>query len=285
MLMTIKKYLETIQSFEGKRIAVTGSTSGIGKQLTIDLLNKSASLVLLVRNVEKAKEFKDKYPNNEIDIIEYDQSSYKKIEQACDELVSKFSDLYAIVLNAGNLGVKTPTEDGYPGTIGVNYFGVRHFIDYISPKLKNKIRFVIQGSIVGGIKPKKNADLCDIRLKSFTQYNLSKIYLEAYFYKLVTENTYPNIDYVLTEPGISSTGIIRNFNAFIRVAGKYFLKIVFHSPKKACLPLLLGLTEDVPGGTYIVPRGLFTMSGFPKIKEFPAKRRREYLFVKEKSPN
>ena len=53
MLMTVKKYLETIQSFEGKRIAVTGSTSGIGKQLTIDLLNKGAALVLLVRNFEK----------------------------------------------------------------------------------------------------------------------------------------------------------------------------------------------------------------------------------------
>ena len=278
--MTLKKYLESIPSFDGKRIAITGATSGIGKQLFYHLMNKDAKVVLLVRSLDKANELKKEYPDKEIDIIEYDQSSFKKIEKACDELLEKYDDLSAIVLNAGNLGEKTPTEDGYPGTIGVNYFGVRHFIDYISPKIKGNIRFVIQGSLVGGLNPKKNADLCDIRLKTFTQYNLSKIYLEAYFYKLSTECLYPNIEYVLTEPGISGTSITRNFNGFVRFTGKYFLKVFFHSPRKACLPLLLGLTDNAKTGDYITPRGLFTMSGFPKIKEFPVKRRREYLFTK-----
>ena len=282
--MTVKKYLSSIESFKGKRIAITGVTSGIGKELFLHLMAKEADVVLLVRNIDKANELKKQFPDRNIDIIDYDQSSLKKIEKACDELTKKYKDLYAIVLDAGTLGEKKPTADNLPGTIGVNYFGVRHFLDYISPKLGNKVRFIIQGSIVAGINPKKKADLFDIRLKTFTQYNLSKIYLEAYFYKLVSENKYPNIEYVLTEPGISSTGIIRNFNGFIRFTGKYFLKIFFHSPKKACLPLLLGLTSNSKNGDFITPRGLFTMSGFPKIKEFPEKRRRQYLFDNEKSP-
>lgn len=282
--MSIQKYVENINNFKGKRIAITGATSGVGKELFYHLMNKEASVVLLVRSITKANELKAEFPDREIDIIEYDQASYKKIERACNELVEKYSDMYAIVLDAGNLGEKNPTEDGYPGTIGVNYFGVRHFIDYISPKLKNNVRFVIQGSIVAGLNPKKRADLFDIRLKTFTQYNLSKIYLEAYFYKLFSENKYPNIEYVLTEPGISSTGIIRNFNAFIRVAGKYFLKIFFHSPKKASLTLFVGLSDNAKNGEFITPRGLFTMSGYPKIKKFPEKRKRQYLFEKEMSP-
>ena len=282
--MSIQKYVKNINSFKGKRIAITGATSGVGKELFYHLMNKEASVVLLVRNIAKANELKAEFPDREIDIIEYDQASYKKIERACNELVEKYSDMYAIVLDAGNLGEKNPTEDGYPGTIGVNYFGVRHFIDYISPKLKNNVRFVIQGSIVAGLNPKKRADLFDIRLKTFTQYNLSKIYLEAYFYKLFSENKYPNIEYVLTEPGISSTGIIRNFNAFVRVAGKYFLKIFFHSPKKASLTLFVGLSDKAKNGDFITPHGLFTMSGYPMIKKFPDKRKRQYLFEKEKSP-
>ena len=280
--MTLKKYIESIQSFKGKRIAITGATSGVGNQLFHYLANKDAEIVLLVRNMKKGYELQTQYPDKHIDLIEYDQSSFKKIEAACDELLNKYADLSAIVLDAGNLGEKKPTEDGLPGTIGVNYFGVRHFIDYISPKVKGNLRFVIQGSIVGGLRPKKNADLHNVKLGTFTQYNLSKIYLEAYFYKLVTENIYPNIEYVLTEPGISATNIIRNFNSFIRFTGKYFLKCVFHSPKKACLTLLVGLTDKARNGDYIVPRGLFTMSGYPKIIDFPAKRRREYLFTKEK---
>ena len=282
--MTVKKYLSSIESFKGKRIAITGATSGISKELFLHLMAKEADVVLLVRNIDKANELKKQFPDRNIDIIDYDQSSFKKIEKACDELTKKYKDLYAIVLDAGTLGEKKPTADNLPGTIGVNYFGVRHFLDYISPKLGNNVRFIIQGSIVAGINPKKKADLFDIRLKTFTQYNLSKIYLEAYFYKLVSENKYPNIEYILTEPGISSTGIIRNFNGFIRFTGKYFLKVFFHSPKKACLPLLLGLTNNSKNGDFITPRGLFTMSGFPKIKEFPEKRRRQYLFDNEKSP-
>ena len=276
--MTIKKYVDSINDFKGKRIAITGATSGIGKKLFYHLINKGASIVLLSRNIDKANSLKNEFPNSDINIIEYDQASYKKIEKACDELISNFPDLYAIALDAGNLGNKTPTEDNYPGTIGVNYFGVRHFIDYISPKLNGKVRFVIQGSIVAGLKPKKNASLLDTRLKTFTQYNLSKIYLEAYFYKIFSENKYQNIEYVLTEPGISSTNIICNFNGFIRFTGKYFLKIFFHSPKKASLTMLTGLSEKAKNGDYIVPRGLFTMSGYPKIKVFPEKRKRPELF-------
>ena len=283
--MSIKKYVDSLHIASKKIIAITGATSGIGKALFYHLMSKDVSIVLLVRDLDKGNALKYQFPDKSIDVIEYDQASYKKIEKACDELVNKYPKLDTIVLDAGNLGEKVPTEDGYPGTIGVNYFGVRHFIDYISPKLKSNTRFVIQGSIVGGLKPKKNASLLDIRLKMFDQYNLSKIYLEAYFYKLFTEKKYPNIEYVLTEPGICSTNITRNMNDFIRFNGKWFLKLFFHSPKKASLTLLAGTSDLAKNGDYIIPRGLFTMSGYPKIKEFPTKRRREYLFEKEKSPN
>ena len=141
--MTIKKFVEGIQSFKGKRIAITGATSGVGKQLFYHLMNKEASVVLLVRNLDAGNKLKSEFPNREIDIIEYDQASFKKIEKTCNDLIKKYKDLYAIVFDAGNLGEKKPTEDNYPGTIGVNYFGVRHFIDYISPKLENKVRFII----------------------------------------------------------------------------------------------------------------------------------------------
>ena len=59
--------------------------------------------------------------------------------------------------------------------------------------------------------------------------------------------------------------------------GKVFIKIVSHSPKKASLTLLKALDESIPTQSFIVPRGLFTISGYPKIKRFPKKRIREYL--------
>ena len=278
--MNLNKYISKIEDMSNRHIVIAGGTNGVGFELLKHLISKNASIILLARNLDKANKIKEQYPSANIEIIQYNQASFKSIEHACDELVKNHKEVDTIVLNAGELTSKGLTEENYSLTIGVNYIGVKRFIDYISPKLTSRVRFVIQGSIVAGLRLSKNHDLTYQKYGVFKQYNISKIYVEAYFYKLFTDNKYPNIEYVLTEPGISSTGIIRHFNAFIRVAGKWFLKIFFHSPKKASLTLLTGVSHISQNGDYIVPRGLFTMSGYPKIQKLPVKRQRLYLFNK-----
>lgn len=276
--MTVKKYLTTIEDLSNRKIALTGATSGIGLALLKHLVSKNAFVILLVRDLSKAQEMVKSlgYPN--IDIIKYDQSTYKSIEKGIDELLVKHSDVDTIVLNAGVLSKKGLTEEGYSLTIGVNYFGVRHFIEYVSPKLKNKTKFVIQGSLTAGAHLSKKIDITCTSYGVFKQYNTSKIYLEAYFYKLVKDNEYPLNSYVLTEPGISPTRISRNLPKVVYGLGKVFLPIVFSTPRKACLTLLTGISNKSKNGDFIVPRGIYTMSGFPKYKKFPPKREREYLF-------
>ena len=279
--MTVNKYLTHIEDLSNRVIALTGGTSGIGLALLHHLVNKNAKVILLAHDLNKANKLKEEYKDSIIGIIEYDQSSTSKIKKGVDVLISTYPNIDTVVLNAGVLGDKRYNEEKYNNTIMIDYVGVRTFIDYFSSKFTNKVRFVIQGSIVAGLNLKKPFDLHKEKMGFFAPYNISKIYVEAYFHKLVKENKYPNIEYVLTEPGISSTGIVRNFNSVIRFLGKYFLKIVFHSPKKASLTLLTGVSKQSKSGDFITPRGLFTMSGFPKIKQFPKKREREYLFEKE----
>lgn len=273
--MTVNQYLSQIESLKGRKVALTGGTSGVGLALFKHLINKGAFVILLSRNIDLAEELKSTFPN--VDVIEYDQSNTAKIDKAINELLIKHPDVDTIVLNAGSLADKRIIENGYNGTMMVNYIGARHFIDSISPRLTNHVRFVVQGSIVAGSKVKKSVDLTKKR-GTFSTYNLSKAYLESYIYKLYVDNRYPNLEYVITEPGICSTNIIRNFNVITRFLGKYFLKFFFHSPKKASLSLLLGISSKSSNGDYIVPRGLFTLSGFPKIKSLPQNRRRPYLF-------
>lgn len=274
--MTVKKYLEGIEDFENRTIVVAGATSGIGLALLSHLENKHAKVILLARNLKKANEIKEQHKNI-IEVIEYDQTSYTTIDKAINRLLDMEFD--SIVLNCGVLFNKTSLENGYSTTIMTNYIGARYFIDTITPKLNHKVRFVIQGSIAAGLmKRNKKYDLTNKKLSNFGEYNISKGYLEAYFYKLITEQRYPNIEYVLTEPGICATNIIRHMVGIIRFLGKGFLATFFHLSKKACLPLLTGLSNKAKNGDYIVPRGLFTLSGFPKIKDLPLKRRRPYLF-------
>lgn len=276
--MSVKKYLNQVESFKGRTIVLLGATSGIGLELIKHLVSKEAKIILLARNTEKANEIKKLYQENIIDIIEYDQSSCEKIDESIDELLNKHKDFDSIVLNAGVLNDKRILDNGYPATFGINYIGARYFINQISPKLNHKVRFVIQGSCAAGAKLNKPIDAKKDKVGMFKQYNISKGYLEAYFYKLYTDNKYPNFEYVLTEPGITSTNITRRLNPIVRVLGKGFLPIFFHLPKKASLTLLKGLSSTSKNGDYIIPRGLLTFSGLPKTKPFPDKRKREFLF-------
>lgn len=275
--MTIKKYLSKIEDLSNKKIVLTGGTSGIGLSFLKYLVLKNAYVILLVRNIKKAEAIVKELNYSNIDIIEYDQSSYISIKKGIDILLDKYPSVDSIVLNAGVISRTKELMEGHPYSIGVNYYGVRYFIEYIAPKLTSRTRIIIQGSVVAGFHLNKKTNIDSNNFKTFKEYNISKMCVEAYTYKLIKEKPYLNIDFVLTEPGITSTNITRDLDSFLKHVGKIFISTFFHSVNKASLTLLEAVSTRACNGSYIVPRGLFTISGYPRYKKFPKKRIREYL--------
>ncbi len=282
--MTIDKYINNIESFNNQKILLTGGTSGIGLELLKILIQKDATIVLLARNIEKASNIKNglllEYPAANIDIIKYDQSDYSTIDEAAKEIMEKHSDFYALVANAGIMlpPKKEKSKQGYPLTIDTNYLGLKRFLDQLIPLFKNK-RYILQGSLMSGPHISKKHDIYSDKYGLFKQYNVSKACVESlynyYFYN-------KNNEFILTEPGITGTDILRYMKQPIRSLGRGFMRLVSHSPKKASLTLLLGLSHKSKNGDYIIPRGLFAISGYPKYKKFPHKRKREFLINKIK---
>ena len=275
--MTKKKYLSKIEDLSNRKIVLTGGTSGIGLSFLKCLVSKNAFVILLVRNIKKAETIVKELNYSNIDIIEYDQSSYSSIKKGIDTLLEKYPSVDSIVLNAGVMSRTKELIEGHPYSIGVNYYGVRYFIEYIAPKLTAKTKIIIQGSLVAGFHLNKKTNIDSNDFKTFKEYNISKMCVEAYTYKLMKEKPYSNIDFVLTEPGITSTSITRDLDSFLKHVGKVFVSTFFHSVDKASLTLLEAVSSKATHGSYIVPRGLFTISGYPKYKKFPHKREREYL--------
>ena len=280
--MNVKKYLDKLEDLSGKKIIVTGGTSGIGLSIVKELLIKNADVVILARNLTKANEVKsrfiEEYPNKTISIVEYDQSDNQSILKAADIIINEHSDFDSLILNAGIFQKgKLTSIDDIPLTIKTNFVGLKVFLDALLPRLNEKHRFIFQGSLAAGMHQKKITTLKDNSLSSWQRYIISKSGVEALFYHYSTleQNKF---SFYLVEPGITGTDIIRDFSAFIRWAGKIFLKVFSHSNDKAALTALLAVQSTTIKNSYIVPRGLGTYMGYPRIKSFPSKRKRAYLY-------
>jgi len=282
--MKFSAYLEKLEDMTGKKVIVTGGTSGIGLALVEELLAKNAEVVIMARNITKAEEVKnkllEKYPNNHLTIIKYDQSDKESIIAACQEIIAHHSDFYALVLNAGIIQSSKATTyvNDIPQTINTNFIGTSLIINRLLYQLEGNHRIILHGSLVAGLKIKKITTLKIKNNKAFKHYIISKAGIEALFYYHSQQN-YPNITFYLVEPGITDSNIIRDFPFLVRKLGHPFLKAFSHSPYKAALGLMLALQANTNHNSFIVPRGLLTMMGCPRIKKFPSHRERTYMIA------
>lgn len=282
MPMSIKKYVDKTEDLSGKKIIVTGGTSGIGLSLVHFLLQKHAKVVILARNMEKANNVTDyllnKYQNAVIELLTYDQSDDESVKKASQEILEKHSDFYALFLNAGIVQRKKPTKyvDDYPLTIKTNYVGLALFLKCLLPNLSGQHRFIFQGSLVAGYRLKKIKSLKDKDIGLWQQYYISKAGVETLFYHY-SHSEYP-FEFLLVEPGIAITGIVRDFSSIIQKLARLFAKVFSQSADKAALTALLAVQSTTKNHSFIVPRGLFTLRGYPKLKKFSKKRMREKLY-------
>ena len=199
------------------------------------------------------------------------------MKNAAKEIANNHSSFYALVLNAGITQRKKPTKyvDGYPLTIKTNFIGTNLLLETLLPLLKGKHRFIFQGSLVAGWHLKKIKSLKDTNISFWQQYIISKAGVEALWYQY-SQSESP-FEFVLVEPGLSITDIIREFPKVIRWLAKTFSKLFSHSADKAALTAMLAMQSTTTDGSYIIPRGLFSCRGYPKLKKFPKKRRKPYL--------
>ena len=118
---------------EGKICLITGSTSGIGKEIAVGLAKMKATIVLVGRDKDKCEATVEEISNragiivsksgeNRVSYIEADLSLQASIRKLADEFLARHQRLDILINNAGVFVAKrTTTADGIEYTLAVNH--------------------------------------------------------------------------------------------------------------------------------------------------------------------
>ena len=275
--MKYLKYInKNIPNLKGKTFIVTGATSGIGLEVSKQLAYKDAKVIMAVRNLNKANKVKEdilkEVKDADIEIIKYDQADFSSIEEFANNIKDNKYD--GLILNAGIFHPTNnmTTVDGYPLTIGTNYLGAYYLMKCLSSSLEkgNIKRVVVTSSLVRVFGKTKHYEkyLLNVKNKPNRTYNISK--KMNYNFAANLKAKYPNLEVVITHPGLARTNIIKadssSFKSWFKFAGDKFLKIFANSAEKSAICTLLSASkDDVNELDFIYPRGPFHAVGYPKI--------------------
>ncbi len=192
--------------FKGKTIVITGASSGIGKELALQLSKTDSRLVLAARNLEKLKEVRKNCELNDSDIliIKTDVSKKEDCKNLISKTIEKFGKIDILVNNAGiTMWAKFDEIKDisiFEKIINVNYLGSVYCTYYALPYLKKTKGQIIGISSLTG----KNG------VPTRTAYAASKHAMAGFFDSLRIELSDEGVDITMIFPGFVKTDIRKN---------------------------------------------------------------------------
>ena len=267
--MSINKWLKkNTESLAGKRIAVTGTTGGLGKELCRYLASLGASLILMDRNAERSTAFRDElcesFPDISVECLGIELSDMSSVKYACEKLKALSPDIF--IHNAGAYSIpRKICDSGFDNVFQINFLAPYYIIRELLPLLREKKGHVeVVGSIAhrySKIDP-ENVDFANKKQASKV-YGNAKRYLMFSLYELFKNEK--SVTLSVAHPGITFTNITAHYPKLVFAVIKYPMKIIFPRPRRACLSLLKGVFTPCEYHRWIGPR-LFDIWGLPKKK-------------------
>jgi NAD(P)-dependent dehydrogenase (short-subunit alcohol dehydrogenase family) len=132
----------------GKKVLITGSTSGIGEAAARSLAKLGADLILVARDKEKVtnliNELKAEHKENKFDFLLADLTKQHDIHKIAEEYRERYDRLDVLINNAGGIFHKRElTKDGYEKTFALNHLAyfllTELFLDLIKLSAPSRI--------------------------------------------------------------------------------------------------------------------------------------------------
>ena len=256
------------ERLDGKTVAITGATGGLGGALCRDLLALGASLLLLDRNRQKSDALKAKllaeYPHADIGQITLDLSEMSSVKAGCEQLEAYPLDV--LIHNAGAYSIPRCTCDtGYDNVFQINFISPYYMTRRLLPLLRERGGRVVVVSSIAHNYSKSDANDIDFstRRRASLVYGNAKRYLMFALHELFRCEERASL--AVTHPGITFTGITAHYPPLIFALIKYPMKIIFMPARTAAMSVLRGVFAPTPYGTWWGPR-LFSVWGKPALR-------------------
>lgn len=279
--MSISAWLQkNTERLDGKTVAVTGSTGGLGLVLSEHLVRLGASLVLLDRSKGRSEANRERLlslvPTASITCLTLDLAEIENVKAVTRTLLSSPPDIF--IHNAGAYSIpRKICATGYDNVYQINFVSPYYMIRTLLPAMRARNGHVM---VVGSIAHRySRIDENDIdfhtRSAASRVYGNAKRYLMFSLYALFKDER--EVTLAVTHPGITATNITAHYPKAIYALIKYPMRVIFMRPRRAVLSLLAGVFQETKENEWLGPR-FFDVWGMPKrsrlhsVKETEAKR-------------
>lgn len=205
----------------GKRVFITGVSSGIGLETARALAARGTAIVGAARDLAKAEtaagpvRVTASEAGGRLDLLELDLASLHSVRAAADRLLADGRSFDVIIANAG---IMVPpfgrTTDGFETQFGTNYLGHFALINRIEPLLADNGRLVVLSSQAHRVA---DVDLDDPNFEQqvydpFVAYGRSKTATSLFAAEFDRRHRDRGIRAASVMPGNSFTDLTRHFS-------------------------------------------------------------------------
>ena len=234
---------------------VTGATSGIGSVTAREIARLGATVWIVARSEEKAKQTVDEIRratgNDRVDFLLADLATQKEIRRVAGEILERCPALHLLVNNAGIVNLKRKlTVDGIESTLAVNHLAYFLLTNLLLDRLRASAPARIV-SVASDAHRFGKVDLDDLqaeaRYKGMRHYGASKGCNILFTYELTRRLEGSGVTANCLHPGGVATGLGSNHGWLFSVISP-LLRLFMKTPEQgAATSIYLATSPEVEG--------------------------------------
>jgi len=263
MIRAMRWTTAQMASQDGRTIVVTGANSGIGLEAARALAISGAHVVVACRDTAKGERAVAEL-EGDLDVRRLDLADLSSVHAFADDLDG---DIDVLINNAGVMAVpRAKTADGFELQLGTNHLGHFALTGLLLPRIRDRVVTIASGAHrfgrmnFGDLQSERHYQ----RWLAYGQSKLANLLFMGELQRRLDAAGSP-LRSVAAHPGYAATNLQSHTQSIQDQLMGMANQVVAQSARMGALPTLFAVTEDIPGGSYVGPDGLFEQRGHPKL--------------------